>query len=779
MRGVSAMIEILLATSTAALMGATVLLLLFSRARSSAPPIKVAVAVLLWLAAGALILAGLGPGSLVPAAIGALVLLLPRSWHLSGSLFFASLAVAFVVYSIYLVRATFLLGGDPIGVVLGTVLLVLELAAMVLLLTSALEMVDALAARPPELPATSEPDLWPVVCLQVPAYNEPPDLVIETVRSLVAVDYPALRVQVIDNNTTEEALWRPVEAECQRLRAAGHEVEFVHLPSWPGYKAGALNWGLAHLADDVEVVGIVDADYVVDPRWLRATVRYFSDDAVAFVQTPQDYRSWEENGFYRACYAGFALFFKIGMMSRARRNAIIFAGTMGLVRRSALEQVGGWDERIITEDAEVSLRLLQRGWRAVYVPVAYGRGIMPLTYEGLRKQRFRWAFGGMQILRRHWRAILPWNRRSGLTLAQRYDHLMGGLWWFNDALTLGFSLFVFAAALGAVIDRPFVVQRLSGIGIVLPLAFVVLSVGRYAWATRAATGAGLGLAISALRVNMSLSWIIAMACLRGMTQERGVFLRTPKFQGRPAIRGLGLVWVETVVAAAALLLLLGVAFRGGGSGVSLVLAGLLAWSLLVYGSAASYALADPTRRPDSSVLRQKALLELRPRLERAIKARTTRVGIAATLALALVFAAVATESTRAPVDGVPFQEPREPFVGEAADDPEDLPRSTPSGSPTQGTSTPSPSEGPAEVTGPEDAEPAGLGPPAPAAAPPAPTPGPTAPAATAPPAAQPTPPTSTTPDPPAAVPLPAASGRPSEQPTPPLPVPTPPAPGGP
>ena len=778
------MIEVALAVSAVTLMVLTAVLVLFSSARSSSTSIRVAAVGVAVLAAGLLATLNLGIGSLIPAAVGVVVLLLPRHWHLSGSLFFASLLVAFVTYTIYLVRATFLLGGDPLGVVLGTLLLVFELAAMLLLVTSAFEMADALAARAPELPALSAPARWPVVCLQVPTYNEPPGLVIETLRSLAALDYPALRVQVIDNNTTEEELWRPIQVECERLAAMDHNVEFVHLPTWPGYKAGALNWGLAHLADDVEIVGIVDADYVVDPRWLRATIPYFSDEPVAFVQTPQDYRAWEESGFYRACYAGFALFFKIGMRSRSRRNSIIFAGTMGLMRRSALEEVGGWDEQIITEDAEVSLRMLQRGWQAVYVPVAYGQGIMPLTYEGLRKQRFRWAFGGIQILRRHWRAILPWNRRSGLTLAQRYDHLMGGLWWFNDALTLGFSLFVFAAATGAICDRPFVVQRLSGIGIVLPLAFVALNLGRYVWATKAATGAGLGLALGALRVNMSLSWIIALACLRGLTQERGVFLRTPKFQGAPAIRELRLVWVETTIAALALALLLGVMVRAGGSAVSLALAGLLAWSLLIYGSATSYALADPTRRPLTSALRQKALLELRPRLARAARARSTRVTAAAALALLLVMVAVATESDRAPVAELPFREPLQPIVGGVADDAGDPPRSTPTANPAPtATSSPTSTENPVggEVAGPGD-DAVGIDTPTPAAtpAPAAPTPTVAAEVPTAPPAAQPTQPVAVpTPAPTGRPSTPAPTGRPSEQPTPPISAPTPPPPGGP
>jgi hypothetical protein len=460
---------------------------------------------------------------------------------------------------------------------------------------------------------------------------------------------------VIDNNTTDPALWSPVEAECAELRKLGYGVEFAHLPEWPGFKAGALNWGREHLAADVEIVGVVDADYIVDPGWLRATVPYFGDPKVAFVQTPQDYREWEQSAFYRACYVGFAYFFKVGMVSRAHRNAIIFAGTMGLIRRSALDGVGGWDERIITEDAEISLRVLAGGTRSVYVPQAFGRGIMPLTYEGLRKQRFRWAFGGIQILRRHWRTIF--DPRSGFTLGQRYDHLMGGLWWFNDALTLGFTAFVIATAIGVIIGRPFVVQQLTGIGLVLPLAFIVLGLVRYLWALRATTGASPALALAALRVNLSLSWVIALACVRGLVQERGVFLRTPKFAGAPAIREIRMVWVETLAGALAVLLLALVIARAGFSSVGLVMAGLLAWAGLIYGSAMSYALGDPARAPIGTGLSRKMALELAPRVSRVVRSQPARLGALFGSVAAVGFVVtLVLESGRVPSAQLPFQE---------------------------------------------------------------------------------------------------------------------------
>jgi len=712
-----------------------------------------AVLVVLVLAATGYQLSALPEGMVTGAVIAIVAIALPRHWYLAGAVFFSSLLVAFGLYVAYLARATALLGSEPIGLALGLVLFCFELAALTLLGTSAFEMVDALSARPlRQLPA-EPPPRWPVVCVQVPTYNEPPELVIETLHSLVALDYPALRLQIIDNNTADPDLWRPVKAECARLESMGHRIDFIHLPEWPGYKAGALNWGLAHLAPDVEIIGVVDADYVVDRAWLRATVPHFGDPAVAFVQTPQDYRAWEESTFYRACYVGFALFFTIGMVSRSRRNAIIFAGTMGLVRRSALDEIGGWDERIITEDAEASLRMLAKGHRSVYLPFAYGRGIMPLTYEGLRRQRYRWAFGGIQILRRHWRALMPWNRQSSLNFAQRYDHLMGALWWFNDALTLGFSAFVFAAAVGAIVGRPFVVQRLTALGVVLPSVFIALNLTRYLWALRTATGASLTAALAALRVNLSLSWVIALACFRGLTQTRGVFLRTPKFRGAPAIRELRLVWVESTIGVVALGLLLGVLLRDGYTGVGLALSALIGWSLIIYGSAAGYALGDPTRAPGASVLRRKALLELAPRIGRAARARPARVGAGAlVLSVVALALAVAVESGRSALAELPFPEvpqgPAQPPAIAARQSSSAQPTPSQSGTPSKAP----PTAGAFAPPGSASTSPsAGL-------TPGVPTPTPTA---------------SARPTPPVPIPTPTVAASASARPTPPVPVPTP------
>ena len=175
------------------------------------------------------------------------------------------------------------------------------------------------------------------------------------------LDYPRYEVIVIDDNTDDEALWRPVEAWCRR-----HGVEFAHLENWPGYKSGALNYALRHLTDPrAELIGVVDSDYQIKPEFLRRCAGAFADPWIGLVEAPQDYRGWQGAAYYRRLYYSYKYFFAIAQPSRNERDgAISFAGTMGLIRRVALDELGGWDEWCITEDAELSLRLLRPAGQA-------------------------------------------------------------------------------------------------------------------------------------------------------------------------------------------------------------------------------------------------------------------------------------------------------------------------------------------------------------------------------------------------------------------------------
>ena len=125
-----------------------------------------------------------------------------------------------------------------------------------------------------------------------------------------------------------------------------------------------MNFALTQTHPDAEIISTIDADYQIDRGFLRELVPAFANPQVAFVQTPQDYREYQGSTFAEAAYYGYKYFFEVSMPSRNEHNAIIFAGTMGLIRRSVLEEIGGWDEWCITEDAEASLRILKRGYQS-------------------------------------------------------------------------------------------------------------------------------------------------------------------------------------------------------------------------------------------------------------------------------------------------------------------------------------------------------------------------------------------------------------------------------
>jgi cellulose synthase/poly-beta-1,6-N-acetylglucosamine synthase-like glycosyltransferase len=379
----------------------------------------------------------------------------------------------------------------------------------------------------------------PFVSLHVPTHNEPPDMVIATLESLLALDYDAYEVLLVDNNTDDEALWRPVEAFCAR-----HErLRFLHLADWPGYKSGALNEALRVTDPRAEVIGIVDADYLVDPDFLARCAPLFGDESVSFVQTPQDYRGWQDAPYFRRLYYSYGYFFDVSQKSRNERNGAIFGGTMGLIRRSELQAAGGWDEWCITEDAELSLRLLRAGGRGIHVDQSFGHGIMPLTFEALKRQRYRWCFGGVQILRMHWRSLLPGPRTEAnqLTLAQRWAYLVGGLQWFGDLASVLFTGFLLAGATGLVLGHSLVVRQLSGLILLCLVALVVLGAVRSLALVRRTSGATWGEAFGAFGLWLALGWTVARASSRGLVARQGAFLRTPKVRGelgwRHALRG--------------------------------------------------------------------------------------------------------------------------------------------------------------------------------------------------------------------------------------------------
>ena len=438
-------------------------------------------------------------------------------------------------------------------------LMIAALGVVILLLAEAHEWAEAIWIhrwrRLAKAPSNEIPGRLPPVSLHVPAFNEPPEMLIKTLDALANLDYPSFEVLVIDNNTKDPAVWQPVLAHCEKL---GERFRFFHVDPLSGFKAGALNFALRETSPDTELIAVIDSDYIVSPRWLRDLVACFKDPNMAIVQAPQDYRDGEQNAFKAMCMAEYRGFFQIGMITRNERNAIIQHGTMTIVRHRVLREVGGWAEWCITEDAELGLRIFEHGYAATYIPETYGQGLIPDTFLDYKKQRFRWAYGAALIMRHHLMALLG-LKRTELTMGQRYHFIAGWLPWLADGFNLIFNLGALAWTL-SMIWWPEYVAPPHMIFAVLPLTLFVFKLLKMAVLYRQRVGTGLRQSIAAGIAGLALSHVIARAMATGFVTRRIGFFRTPKHAKANALwraiadaREESLLFVAMLFAAALLL----------------------------------------------------------------------------------------------------------------------------------------------------------------------------------------------------------------------------------
>ena len=406
----------------------------------------------------------------------------------------------------------------------------LGLVLLIPLVLVALARIDEIAAvafgrKPRRLLASPPlaPDLpsLPKVSIHIPACMEPPEMLKLTLDSVARLNYPNFECVLVINNTPDPALWRPVEEHC---RALGDRFKFVREDKLAGFKAGALQLALAHAASDAEIIGVLDADYVVHPDWLSDLVPMFADPAVGLVQAPQDHRDGGRSLMHHAMNGEYAGFFDIGMVQRNEANAIIVHGTMCLIRREALIAAGGWSSDTICEDTDLGLTILERGYLAHYTNRRYGHGLLPDSYLAYKRQRDRWAYGGFQIMKKHWRRFMPGASR--LTRAQRREFSLGWLCWLGAE-----SVGVLVALLN-LIWVPFV----AIVGIAIPdkiltlpiLAAFAVAVAHFVALYRLRVAIPRGQMLGAVFTAMSVQWTVARAVGFGLIKDGLPFVRTAK-----------------------------------------------------------------------------------------------------------------------------------------------------------------------------------------------------------------------------------------------------------
>jgi exo-beta-1,3-glucanase (GH17 family)/cellulose synthase/poly-beta-1,6-N-acetylglucosamine synthase-like glycosyltransferase len=416
--------------------------------------------------------------------------------------------------------------GSAFALTLGLILLV----PLVLIAMARIEEIAAIAfghgprrlitkgATPPTM---GEGVVLPKVSIHIPAYREPPEMLKQTLDAVAKLDYPNFECVVIVNNTPDPEFWQPIQDHCRTL---GERFVFINAEKVQGFKAGALKIAMERTAVDAEIIGIIDADYVVTPDWLKDLVPVFADPRVGIVQAPQEHRDGDRSLMHYIMNGEYAGFFDIGMVQRNEVNAIIVHGTMCLMRRAAMDMAGGWAGDTICEDTDLGLAIIEHGWLTHYTNTRYGYGLLPDTYEAFKKQRHRWAYGGFQIVKKHWRRFLPGASR--LSPDQRREFSLGWLNWLGAE-----SLGVVVAILN-LIWVPIVAFADIAIPdkiLTLPIiASFVVSLVHFVALYRLRVHVKAGQMLGAMIAAMSVQWTVSRAVAQGLVTEHLPFARTSK-----------------------------------------------------------------------------------------------------------------------------------------------------------------------------------------------------------------------------------------------------------
>ncbi|HEX9164803.1 MAG TPA: glycosyltransferase family 2 protein [Gemmatimonadales bacterium] len=269
------------------------------------------------------------------------------------------------------------------------------------------------AHRPQPVPEGRTVDLF------IPTYNEPVALLRDTVVCALSVRYPH-ETWLLDDGNRPEVKALAAELGCRYLA----RTDRSHA------KAGNLNNALRHSTG--EFVITLDADHVPMPDLIERLLGFFNDPKVAIVQANQDFYNLDSfqhttDWTQKVGWQQQELFFNVIQPGKDAYDAAIYCGSPAMLRRAALDEVGGFATETVTEDMHTGLRLQKRGWRVVYYNTTVARGLAPQTYSAYNTQWARWGLGAMQVLRLE-RPILG----RGLSLGQRINYLSSFYFYWSS-----------------------------------------------------------------------------------------------------------------------------------------------------------------------------------------------------------------------------------------------------------------------------------------------------------------------------------------------------------
>ena len=367
----------------------------------------------------------------------------------------------------------------------------------------------------------------PRVTVQLPLFNE--RYVAQRVISAVcALDYPRelLQIQVLDDSTDCSA--GMARLACEQFRQQGFDIQYIHRTNRMGFKAGALENGMA--SSTGEFIAIFDADFVPRREMLRAVIHEFTDPHIGCVQTRWEHLNRTQSLLTRSQAIFLDGHFVIEHTARSRSGRFInFNGTGGVWRKTAIVDAGGWQHDTLTEDMDLSYRAQLHGWRIKYLGDVTSPAELPPEITAFKQQQHRWTKGSVQTSLK----LLPTVLRSSQprpVKIEAFFHLTSGVVYPLAVLVaiLFFPAFCFAGA--GVLSASYPILWL-----VMSVLFTLLTFSAgtfYVVAQREIKEnyfAGILLVPFLMAIGMGISLANAIAVIEGLTGHQSEFVRTPKY----------------------------------------------------------------------------------------------------------------------------------------------------------------------------------------------------------------------------------------------------------
>ena len=363
----------------------------------------------------------------------------------------------------------------------------------------------------------------PAVTVQLPIFNE--RYVAERLLdACAALDYPRelLEIQALDDSTDDTT--GIVSRTISRLQADGLNVVHIHRADREGFKAGALENGLA-IAHG-EFIAIFDADFVPPHDFLRRILPHFDHERVAFVQARWGHLNRDYSLLTQLQSLSLDAHFAIDQLVRSREDFVFnFNGTAGVWRKSAILDAGGWRADTLTEDMDLSYRAFLRGWTARYAGEVEAPAELPVSITAYRRQQYRWARGILECAIKYipviWQSDFSFARKVHATL-----HLTGYLFHpLTVALMLIYPLLLFLSSQYPDLLKPAGIGLLMNLFVLVPVFY--FSVGQFLLRRHWLRFLPLILLMTMLASGMALNTVRAVFQI---LQKRVVpFERTPKF----------------------------------------------------------------------------------------------------------------------------------------------------------------------------------------------------------------------------------------------------------